>query len=150
MTRITTSCPRCGRIELEPDDVTLVLSPHEDSSWYMFDCAGCVHRVVKPAPPTVAIALGSVSITTWTVPAEILERVLPGEAPVIGNDDLLDLILDLRRDDSRHQAQVADHIEQLAPGALLPGAAGAPLCRPEATSPSPDAAENRPARPNAA
>jgi hypothetical protein len=148
MTRITTSCPRCGRIELAPDDVTLVISPHEDSSWYLFDCASCVERVVKPAPATVAIALSSISITTWTVPAEVLERVLPGEAPTIGNDDLLDLILDLRHDDARHQPQVEDHVDQLGP--LGQVATGVPICLPEATPPSPGAAGSRPARPNAA
>jgi hypothetical protein len=142
MTRITTSCPRCGRIDLEPEDVTLVVSPHENDSWYLFDCSGCVQRVVKPAPPTVAIALGSVRITTWSVPAEVMERVLPGEAPVIGHDDLLDLILDLRRDDPRQHAQARHPIE--------PSASGASGCQPGAMTPSPDEAGSRPARPNAA
>jgi hypothetical protein len=152
MTRITTSCPRCGRIELGPDDVTLVISPHEDNSWYLFDCTGCVQRVVKPAPATVAIALGSVSIRTWTVPAEILERVLPGEAPPIGDDDLLDLILDLRRDDLRHQAQLADHVGADHVGAdhVEQLTNDVPRCLPEATAPNPGAAGSRPARPNAA
>ena len=96
MTRITTACPTCGRVDLDVDDVTLVVSPREDCAWYLFDCRGCVQRVVKPAPTTVSVALGSVQVRVWTVPAEMLERVGPGEAPTIGTDDLLDLILDLR------------------------------------------------------
>jgi hypothetical protein len=116
--------------------------------------------VVKPAPPTVAIVLGSVRITTWSVPAEVMERVLPREAPVIGTDDLLDLILDLRRGDPRRDARAAraaepidevdqtPSIEQSAPGAA--GTTGAPGCEPGAMTPSPGEAESRPARPNAA
>jgi hypothetical protein len=132
MTRITTACPSCGRVELDVDDVTLVVSPREDSAWYVFDCRGCVQRVVKPAPTSVAVALGSVRVTVWTVPAEMLERVRPGEAPVIGTDDLLDVILDLR--ESVHTVgQAAGGVIELS----------------EATNPSPDAAGSRPARPNA-
>lgn len=96
MTRITTGCPRCGRVELDVGDVTLVRSPHEDTAWYMFDCTGCAHRVVKPAPPSVALALATVKVTSWIVPAEVLERVRPDERPPIGVDDLLDVLLWLR------------------------------------------------------
>lgn len=127
MTRITTVCPTCGRVDLEVDDVTLVVSPREDSAWYLFDCRGCVRRVVKPAPTTVSLALGSVRVRVWTVPAEMLERVGPGEAPTIGTDDLLDVILDLRDE------QLPCDVIEL----------------PEATTPSPGAAGSRPARPNA-
>ena len=98
MTRITTSCPQCGRVDLEPDDITLVVSPHEERSWYLFDCPGCVRRVVKSAAASVCAALRSVRIVTWTVPAEMLERVLPDEAPALVVDDLLDLLLVLRQD----------------------------------------------------
>lgn len=96
MTRITTGCPRCGRVELEIEDVTLVLNPREDTAWYLFDCVGCAHRVVKPAPTSVASALVSVKVTSWTVPAEALERVRPDERPPLGVDDLLDALLWLR------------------------------------------------------
>jgi hypothetical protein len=123
MTRITTGCPRCGRVELDAEDVTLVRSPREDAAWYIFDCTGCAYRVVKPAPTSVALALTSVQVTAWTVPAEVLERVRPDEQPPLGVDDLLDILLWLRTDPD--------------PNALL-------------RSPSPGEAENRPARPNAA
>jgi len=157
MTRITSACPTCGRVDLEVDDVTLVVSPREDSAWYLFDCRGCVQRVVKPAPATVAVALGSVQVRVWTVPAEMLERVGPGEAPTIGNDDLLDVILDLRGGDPRD----GDLREgDLREGDLREGdprdggqtaaqAEGDVIELPDATTPSPDATGSRPARPNA-
>lgn len=96
MTRITTGCPRCGRVELDADDVVLVRSPRENTAWYLFDCTGCAHRVVKPAPSSVALALSSVKVTAWTVPAEVLERVRADERPPLGIDDLLDALLWLR------------------------------------------------------
>jgi hypothetical protein len=96
MTRITAGCPRCGRVELDSEDLTLVRSPHENTAWYLFDCLGCAHRVVKSAPASVAMALISVRVTSWTVPAEVLERVRPDEQPPLGIDDLLDALLWLR------------------------------------------------------
>lgn len=123
MTRITTGCPRCGRVELDADDVTLVRSPREEVAWYLFDCTGCAHRVVKPAPTSVALALASVKVTSWTVPAEVLERARPGNHPPLDVDDLLDVLLWLR---------------------------GGPDLAAWFTAPSPDATESRPAHPNAA
>jgi hypothetical protein len=135
MTRITTGCPRCGRVELEVDDVTLVVSPREDTAWYLFDCVTCARRVVKPAPTSVAVALTAVRTTTWTVPAEVLERVAPHEQPPIAVDDVLDALLVLRRG--------ADLVTLAAgPPGIVPGAG--------VTNPSPGAAGSRPARPNAA
>ena len=57
MTHITTGCPRCGRVELDAADIILVRSPRENAAWYLFDCTGCVRRVVKSAPVSVALAL---------------------------------------------------------------------------------------------
>ncbi|HEY6798716.1 MAG TPA: hypothetical protein VI248_28905, partial [Kineosporiaceae bacterium] len=111
MTRITTGCPRCGRVELEVDDVTLVVSPREDTAWYLFDCTGCVQRVVKPAPTTVAVALSAVRTTVWAVPAEMLERVGPRERPPITVDDVLDARLLLA-------ALSATELVELARGAV--------------------------------
>lgn len=97
MTRITTRCPRCGRVELEAEDLTLVRSPRENTAWYLYDCIGCAHRVVKPAPASVVLALVSVKVTSWIVPAEVLEReVGPDEQSPIDVDDVLDVLLWLR------------------------------------------------------
>jgi hypothetical protein len=126
MTRITTGCPRCGRVELDVDDVVLVISPREDTSWYFFDCRGCAHRIVKPAPTTVAVALTAVRTTVWTVPAEVLERVGPGEAPPIAVDDLLDALLGLAGD--------ADLAALAAGGSGARTGTGAPVRAPEPSS----------------
>ena len=143
MTRITTGCPRCGRVELEVGDVTLVVSPREDTSWYLFDCVGCARRVVKPAPSTVATALTAVHTPVWTVPAEVLERVGPREEPALAVDDLLDALIVLRG-----RADLVALASGAAPG-VLPGPTGA-AAPGEVTNPSPGGAGNRRARPNAA
>lgn len=123
MTRITTGCPHCGRVELDVDDVTLVRSPREEKAWYIFDCTSCAQRVVKPAPTSVALALTSVQVTAWTVPAEVLERQRPVQDAPLAVDDILDGLLWLRAN--------PDPISWLR-------------------TPSPDEAESRPAHPNAA
>jgi len=135
MTRITTGCPRCGRVELGTDEITLVVSPREDAAWYVFDCVGCAHRVVKTAPASVTTALTSVHVTLWTVPAEVLERVGPTEAPPLGADDVLDALLWLRSADAPC-GPLAD---------VLPMDLG-----PSVTPPSPDEGGRPPARPSAA
>jgi hypothetical protein len=157
MTRITTGCPQCGRVDLAVEEITLVLSPREEHAWYVFDCFGCAERVVKPAPTTVSVALTSVRVQVWTVPAEALERIGPLEATPIDADDLLDLLLTLRADPDL----VALAAGTSAPAEVepRPGAAFEQEQRGrhvrdrtagEATNPSPDAEGSRPARPNAA
>ena len=94
--RITTDCPRCGRVELGADDVTLVVSPREGIAWYLFDCVGCVRQVVKAAATPVVAALSRVQIPVQMLPAEVLERDQDADGPPLGVDDLLDLILLLR------------------------------------------------------
>lgn len=116
MTRITTECPDCGRVELGVDDVTLVVSPRQGIAWYLFDCLGCVRQVVKPASTPVVSALARLAIQLRTVPAEVVERGQSGEAeaPLVV-DDLLDLILSLR---SRHDL-AEPPIEAHAPSGLV-------------------------------
>jgi len=145
MTRITTGCPRCGRVELDVEEVVLVMSPREDTSWYLFDCVGCARRVVKPAPTTVAVALTTVRTTVWVVPAEVLERVEPHEQPAIAVDDLLDAMLLLARD--------ADLVALAAGGPGTQPGTGAPGRVPGPggiTDPRSGAAGSPPARPGAA
>jgi hypothetical protein len=125
MTRITTGCPRCGRVELDIEDITLVLSPHEGMAWYFFDCQYCVNHVVKPAPTSVAAALSSVRVRSWTVPGEVIEREGCDDLPPLTVDDLLDALLWLRTG----PAVDSDRTISI---------------------PSPGVAEPRPAHPNAA
>jgi len=85
-------------VDLDIEEITLVQSPHEQDAWYLFDCWGCAEQVVKPAPSSIALALGSVHARTWTVPAEALERPAAESAPPIDVDDLLDVLLALSCD----------------------------------------------------
>lgn len=96
MVRITTDCPRCERVELGADDITLVVSPLEDNAWYMFDCMSCAHHVVKTASSSAVLALTSVHVALSIVPAEVVERTRLGKDRPMDTDDLLDALLWLR------------------------------------------------------
>jgi hypothetical protein len=100
MTRITTECPECGRVELGSDDITLVVSPRQGTAWYLFDCLGCTRQVVAGASSAVVTALARLQIPIWILPSEMLERrgAEEGGRP-LAVDDLLDLMLSLRTDD---------------------------------------------------
>ena len=93
---ITTTCPRCGTVVLEREDLLLVVDRWSEVSWYQFDCVGCARRIVKEAPDPVVSALTFADVPSSSVPAEVHERltgtVRPG-AQRIGADDLLDAVL---------------------------------------------------------
>lgn len=94
---ITTTCPRCGTVVLERDDLLLVLDPAADVSWYQFDCFGCACRIVKEAPEAVVSALSFADVPACIVPAEVHERRSGEPAGAypdrLGADDLLDAVL---------------------------------------------------------
>ncbi len=93
---ITTTCPRCGTVVLEREDLFLVVGRHGESSWYLFDCFGCATRVVKEAPDPVVSALTFADVPATTVPAEVYERrdarTASGSLGLVA-DDLLDAVL---------------------------------------------------------
>lgn len=62
----------------------------------MFDCLGCAHRVVHPAPSSVVSALKKVQVRISIVPVEALERSQTVGRPPLDTDDLLDALLWLR------------------------------------------------------
>jgi hypothetical protein len=95
MPRITTVCPTCGVVTVDRDDVTLVVHRRRGTAWYLFDCLGCVDRVVKAASTAVVTALTQLQIPVLAVPAEALETVRTSGTPLTV-DDLLDLLLELR------------------------------------------------------
>jgi hypothetical protein len=98
---ITTTCPSCGTVVLERDDLLVVVDRFARTAWYLFDCAGCCLRVVKDAPPAVVSALTFAEVAVSTVPAEVYERwTEPGpDVDRLGLDDLLDAVLALRGTD---------------------------------------------------
>ena len=93
---ITTTCPRCGTVVLEREDLLLVVDRWSQISWYQFDCVGCARRIVKEAPDPVVSALTFADVPSASVPAEVYERRPAAGRPGpqrIGADDLLDAVL---------------------------------------------------------
>jgi predicted RNA-binding Zn-ribbon protein involved in translation (DUF1610 family) len=82
MTRIRATCPACGEVELQPQDVVLTLRHSDtglvgDGSSYRFDCPDCFDLVTKPADERIAQLLsnGGVPIED-TDDGELLDALL--------------------------------------------------------------------------
>jgi len=101
MTRITCTCPTCGTVALELDELMVVVDTRTGDGWYAFDCFGCARQVVTAIPATVVEALSRLRIPVWPLPAEVFEHpgaCRPGRP--LGVDDLLDLMLWLQAHDA--------------------------------------------------
>ncbi len=109
MTTIKATCPRCGEVELTPEDIELRVCTHAPASYYVFGCPLCRTDVQKPADDRVIQLLisGGVRATVWELPEEILE---PRMGPPLDHDDLLDFHLLLDR------ADWFDQLTQVAQG----------------------------------
>lgn len=98
MTTIKATCPRCGEVELTPDDIQLRVCTYSPASFYLFQCPVC-HEVVQKAADDRVVQLlisGGVSATVWELPGELRER---RDGPPLTLDDLLDLHLLLEQPD---------------------------------------------------
>jgi hypothetical protein len=84
MTRIKTTCPTCGEVELKPDMIRIV--PERDA--YVFHCTGgCERLVSKQADDRILNLLESAGVEISEPPKH------PESATVyqkITNDDLID------------------------------------------------------------
>jgi predicted RNA-binding Zn-ribbon protein involved in translation (DUF1610 family) len=60
--RLKVTCPTCGHVRLDPDDVRLVLGSVE--AYYLFRCPGCEQRVRRPAGAEVVAALTERGVPT--------------------------------------------------------------------------------------
>jgi hypothetical protein len=110
VTRIRASCPTCGEVELQPDDVALCLVRDRDgevtdASSYRFDCPGCCEEVVKPADERIAELLlrGGVEVEERDELSDPVDQrpahpESPAPGPALTYDDLLDLHLELTDD----------------------------------------------------
>lgn len=98
-TRIRASCADCGDVELCVNDVEVRVCTDDNAGSYVFRCPSCDMAVVKDAEPRVVDLLlaSGVSLTTWTVPAELRESRASG--PAFTHDDLLDFHDQLGQDD---------------------------------------------------
>lgn len=102
MTRITCTCPTCGAVPVERDELMVVVDPATGGGCYLFDCFGCARQVVTPVPDTVISALSHLRIPLRPIPAEVPEReTAQRQAGPIGFDDLLDLLLWLQDHDEQ-------------------------------------------------
>ena len=104
MTRIRTTCPRCGEVELRPDELELHINGRDpedvpDGSTYLFDCPSCCDEVVKHADERIAqlLATGGVPVVyegdPLGVPVQVAARPPHPEVaaggPALTHDDLL-------------------------------------------------------------
>lgn len=96
MTVLKVSCPTCGDVLLETDEVRFVAFNVADRSFYEFTCRTCLDLIRKPACPNVArlLTLGGVVPERVVVPPEALE---PHYGRPLTDDDVLDFTLDLRQ-----------------------------------------------------
>jgi hypothetical protein len=98
VTTIKATCPRCGEVELTPDDLELRVCTHAPASYYSFQCPMCIERVQKPADDRVVQLLisGGVKASVWELPEEMAEAK---DGPALTLDDLLDFHLLLEQPD---------------------------------------------------
>lgn len=109
MTRIRATCPACGEVDVQPEDVRLEIVRDEagdvgEGSIYRFSCPTCDALVSKPADERVArmLATGGVAIAIVQTQFDIDELVslldvdalalhpeLPQPGPAFERDDLL-------------------------------------------------------------
>lgn len=112
MTRIRTTCPRCGEVELRPDELELRIVGWDEEdvregSTYLFDCPSCADEIVKPADARIAqlLTTGGVPVICTADPLEDASPPRPPhpegvpDGPPLTFDDLLDLHELLATDD---------------------------------------------------
>src|SRR5690348_9320437 len=104
MTVVRATCPDCGDIRTSADKLTLryVANTIYDRAVYRFICPQCNKIVVKPAEVQIATLLASsgVNIEEYELPLELLERPAEDDAPVISDDDIIDICLEIERDEA--------------------------------------------------
>lgn len=113
MTTIKATCPRCGEVELTPEDIELRVCNFAPASYYTFDCPVCLEQVQKPADDRVIQLLisGGVHAVVWELPREMCES---HDGPPLTHDDLLDLHLLLEEPDWFEQLIRVDSTQNAA------------------------------------
>jgi hypothetical protein len=96
---VQATCPRCGDVELAPDQLQLRVCSTAAASTYVFTCLRCEQIIVKPAADgRIVTLLQSVGVPTtfWDLPAELDEAK---DGPPLTVDDLIDFHFALERAD---------------------------------------------------
>jgi predicted RNA-binding Zn-ribbon protein involved in translation (DUF1610 family) len=92
MTRIRTTCPRCGEVDIAPDSVLLYLTPARDRWFYSFTCPVCeaeVHHAATREIVAMLVAAGERTLGGGRVSAR--DRSPDPNAPPFTLDDLIEL-----------------------------------------------------------
>lgn len=102
MATVKATCPTCGDVELRAATVRVQECVSTGATAYSFLCPRCRVMVNKAASERVVSALAEVgvTITRWSLPAELAEVKL---GPPITHDDLLSFHLALRGDSWRQE-----------------------------------------------
>ena len=97
MTRIRTTCPSCGEVEIAPDAVLLYLPPARDRWFYSFRCPACgreVHHAATRDIVAMLVAAGEKARAGGAVSPE--DRSPDPSAPPFTLDDLIELHFQLQ------------------------------------------------------
>ena len=92
MTRIRTTCPTCGEVDIAPDAVLLYLPPARDRWFYSFTCPVCgrgVHHAATREIVAMLVAAGEKATAQAGVSLE--DRAPDPTAPPFTLDDLIEL-----------------------------------------------------------
>jgi hypothetical protein len=94
---VKATCPECGDVELDIDQVQIQVCSPTAVSTYSFQCPDCHLITNKEAGERVFAALSSAGaeVVMWNLPAELWERKV---GPAITHDDLLAFHLALEDD----------------------------------------------------
>lgn len=94
MTRIRTTCPSCGDVELPNDALELVIASAADRSFYHFACPSCTQEIRKTVDEHIVLLLrsGQVPERYMEIPAEALEV---HDGPPLTEEDLINLMREL-------------------------------------------------------
>jgi hypothetical protein len=97
ITVVRVQCPACGPVRVHPDRVLLSLYP--TGATYAFTCC-CGKRTAIQATASVVRALRAVGCTERRI---VLPERAHRDAPPITTDELLDMLLALRRPGWEHE-----------------------------------------------
>ncbi len=103
MARIRATCPSCGDVELQVDEVEVWMCTDDEDGEYRFDCPLCATTVSKTAENrTLDLLIASgVRAMTWAQP---VERIITPNRAKITYDDLIDFHHLLNDDQALAQA----------------------------------------------
>lgn len=97
MARVRASCPECGDVSLEVDDIHVRVCTDNDSGSYHFKCPSCDWIVYRDASERIVGLLQSsgAPCEEWRLPTELRES---HAGDPITHDDILDFHFAIQQD----------------------------------------------------